>query len=123
MSPAPSEDIADPQPPNQSNPLSAPQPAAEEAPLQARAEVTLQNRHGLHARPANMFVQTANGYASTLKVGRAGEADRVDGKSIMSVMMLAAEQGTVLELQSEGPDCQEQIRALRELVDAGFGEE
>ena len=99
------------------------QPAPDDAPLHATAEVTLQNRHGLHARPANLFVQTANGFASTLRVGRAGQPDLVDGKSIMSVMMLAAEQGAVLLLQSEGPDCQEQLRALRELVDAGFGED
>jgi len=49
--------------------------------------------------------------------------DRVDGKSIMGVMMLAAEKGVVLELFSEGVDCHDQIRAILELIENGFGEE
>ncbi len=88
-----------------------------------KVHVTLQNKNGLHARPAHLWVQTANAFASTLRVGRADGEERVDGKSIMGVMMLAAERGTVLELESEGPDCEEQVRALQELVDALFGEE
>ncbi|MCA8955472.1 MAG: HPr family phosphocarrier protein [Planctomycetes bacterium] len=88
----------------------------------ATAEVTLANANGLHARPAHMFVQTANGFASNLRVRRIG-MEYVDGKSIMGVMLLAAEKGAVLELESRGPDCVEQIRALRELVENGFGED
>lgn len=88
-----------------------------------RAEVALCNRDGLHARPAHLFVQTANAYASRVSVRRVGEAEIVDGKSIMGMMMLAAERGAVLELQSEGPDAELQVRALVELVEAGFGEE
>ncbi len=88
-----------------------------------RAEVALCNRDGLHARPAHLFVQTANAYASRVSVRRMGEAEIVDGKSIMGMMMLAAERGAVLELQSEGPDAELQVRALVELVEAGFGEE
>lgn len=87
------------------------------------ARVTLTNRHGLHARPAHLFVQTANAYAATLKVGRADDAERVDGKSIMGMMMLAAETGVELELQATGPDADAMLRALAELVDANFGEE
>ncbi len=85
--------------------------------------VTLTNRQGLHARPAHVFVQTANGYASQITVGRADSEERVDGKSIMGMMMLAAECGTELELRSEGPDAEAQIRALVELIQAHFGEE
>ena len=85
--------------------------------------VTLENRHGLHARPAHLFVQTANAYASTLQVGRADDAERVDGKSIMGMMMLAAENGTELELVAQGPDADGMLRALTELVVANFGEE
>ena len=88
----------------------------------ARSEVTLTNSNGLHARPAHLFVQTANGFASDLKVSRVGVA-AVDGKSIMSVMMLAAEKGAVLQLCAEGLDCREQIRAIEELIENGFGEE
>ena len=87
----------------------------------AFAAVTLCNANGLHARPAHLFVQTANSFASVLRVKRPG-MDVADGKSIMSVMMLAAEKGTKLELHSEGPDCHEQIRAMIELIENGFGE-
>jgi phosphocarrier protein HPr len=85
--------------------------------------LTLTNRHGLHARPAHLFVQTANAYAASLKVGRANDDERVDGKSIMGMMMLAAEHGTELELVAEGPDADGMLRALSELVVANFGEE
>lgn len=93
------------------------------APKVCTAQVTLRNRNGLHARPASLFVQTANAYAASLRVGRADGGERVDGKSIMGMMMLAAEPGTVLELAAEGPDAAEQLRALAELVAANFGEE
>ncbi|GAB4153172.1 MAG: HPr family phosphocarrier protein [Planctomycetota bacterium] len=96
---------------------------AEQETKTCRAQVVLRNRHGLHARPAHLFVQTANSYASGLLVSRAGEDERVDGKSIMGMMMLAAEQGTVLELIAEGPDADRQVRAIVELVEAGFGED
>ena len=93
----------------------------EERGLTSRATIVLSNRHGLHARPAHLFVQTANGFASVLRVKRPG-MEVVDGKSIMGVMMLAAEKGAVLELHSEGADCLEQIRAMVELIENGFGE-
>jgi phosphocarrier protein len=88
-----------------------------------RAEVTLKNRNGMHARPAHLFVQTANAYAARLQVGRADSDERVDGKSIMGLMMLAAERGTVLVLSAEGPDAEQQVRAIEELIAANFGEE
>ncbi len=85
--------------------------------------VTLANRHGLHARPAHLFVQTANAYASKLLVGRTDNEERVDGKSIMGMMMLAAERGVELELVATGPDAASLLRALGELVAANFGED
>lgn len=87
------------------------------------AQVALRNRHGLHARPAHLFVQTANAYVSEIRVGRADDDERVDGKSIMGMMMLAAERGTVLTLSAAGADADQQVRALVELVEAGFGED
>ena len=84
---------------------------------------TLLNKHGLHARPAHLFVQTANSFASSLRVGRTDSTERVDGKSIMGMMMLAAELGTELEFTAEGPDADGLLRALSELVTARFGEE
>lgn len=89
----------------------------------ARVRVTLKNMHGLHARPAHMFVQTANAYAAKLQVGRTDSDERVDGKSIMGMMMLAAERGAELELEAAGPDADALLRALAELVEANFGEE
>jgi phosphocarrier protein len=88
-----------------------------------RTRVVLVNRQGLHARPAHMFVQTANAYASKLRVGRTDNDERVDGKSIMGMMMLAAERGTELELEAAGLDADAMLRALGDLVAAGFGEE
>ena len=87
------------------------------------SRVTLTNRHGLHARPAHLFVQTANAYAATLRVGRTDNDERVDGKSIRGMMMLAAERGTEQELVAQGPDSEALLRALGELVAANFGED
>ena len=89
----------------------------------SKVDVTLKNKHGLHARPAHLWVQTANSFAAKLMVRRPDGGEAVDGKSIMGIMMLAAECGTTLELSSEGPDCEDQLRALIELVDSAFGEE
>lgn len=88
-----------------------------------RQVVVLVNRQGLHARPAHLFVQTANAYASKLRVGRTDNDERVDGKSIMGMMMLAAERGVELELEAVGPDAEAMLRALAELVAAKFGED
>jgi phosphocarrier protein len=88
-----------------------------------RAEVTLKNKNGMHARPAHLFVQTANAYAAKLQVRRADAEELVDGKSIMGLMMLAAERGSVLVLSAEGPDAKQQVRAIEELIAANFGEE
>lgn len=85
--------------------------------------VTLVNRQGLHARPSHLFVQTANAYVSKLRVGRADGDERVDGKSIMGMMMLAAEHGVELVLEADGPDAAAMLRALAELVAARFGED
>lgn len=85
--------------------------------------IKLENRHGLHARPAHLFVQTANSYASVLRVGRTDNDERVDGKSIMGMMMLAAENGSELELVAQGPDAEAMLRAISELIAARFGED
>lgn len=88
---------------------------------QASAIVTIVNRLGLHARPAMAFVDAAMGFASTITVKRGDQV--VDGKSIMSMMLLAATQGTDLEIIAEGPDAAAAIAGLKQLVDSGFGDE
>jgi len=83
--------------------------------------VTIQNRMGLHARPAVDFVDVANRYQASVVV-RKGEQS-VDGKSIMQIMMLAATQGTQLEIEATGPDAQDLISDLSDLVDRKFDED
>ena len=83
-------------------------------------EVIIQNRLGLHARPATKFVQLASTYVSEVMISD-GETS-ANGKSILAVMMLAASQGTRLVLSAEGSDAEKAVLALRELVVSGFGE-
>ena len=78
-------------------------------------EVEIKNVDGLHMRPAMQFVDVANGFDSDVTVSN-NEAN-VDGKSIMQMSMLAATCGTRLRIKAEGPDAQDAINALRELVE------
>jgi len=84
-------------------------------------KVTIQNKLGLHARPAMSFVDIANGFNSQITVKKGAQS--VDGKSIMQMMMLAATQGTQLEIEASGPDAEAAITALRALIDRKFDEE
>ncbi len=78
----------------------------------------------MHARPAMMFVEVASRHQACIRVGRTDDpAERLDGKSIMQVMMLAATQGTSIVIEATGADAAEAIKALTELVKGGFGEE
>ena len=80
-----------------------------------KAEVEIKNADGLHMRPAMQFVDIANQFESDITVSN-GEND-VDGKSIMQMSMLAATCGTELKITAQGPDAQQAIDALRELVE------
>ncbi len=82
--------------------------------------VEIINKLGLHARAAAKFVDCAAAFASRIQVEKDGEG--VDGKSIMSVMMLAAGQGTILTLNIEGPDETLAFEALTTLIADRFGE-
>lgn len=84
-------------------------------------DVTVANAYGLHARPAAEFVKLANSFKSEILVSRDGL--EVNGKSIMGVMMLAAEKGVSLQIRAIGVDAQEAIEGLCALVARGFGEE
>ena len=83
--------------------------------------VTIVNVYGLHARPAAEFVKLANRFRSEILVKK-GDLE-VNGKSIMGVMMLAAEKGSQLAIRASGEDAEEAVRALVKLVADGFGEE
>ena len=86
-----------------------------------QAQITIINKLGLHARAAAKFVSCAAAFSSAIEVGKDGKL--VDGKSIMSVMMLAAGKGTVLDLQLSGSDEQAALEALQTLINNRFDEE
>lgn len=83
-------------------------------------KVQIVNKAGLHARPAAEIVKLAAKYASDITVVR--DELEVNGKSIMGVMMLAAECGSTLQLKAEGPDAKEALDALERLIESKFGE-
>ncbi len=83
--------------------------------------VEVANVYGLHARPAAEFVKLATKFQSEILVNKDGL--EVNGKSIMGVMMLAAERGSMIEIRARGVDAQAAVEALVALVANGFGEE
>ena len=83
--------------------------------------VTIVNRLGMHARPAALFVKTADKFRSQIWVRK--DDLEVNGKSIMGVMMLAAEPGSSLLLRASGPDEAEAVEALARLVADKFNED
>ncbi len=84
-------------------------------------ELVIQNKLGLHARAAAKFVQLATEFACAVEVIK-GDL-RVNGKSIMGVLLLAAPMGTHLEVVLDGSDEEEAMLALEALVENKFGEE
>lgn len=83
-------------------------------------EITIINKLGLHARAAAKFVSCAAAFSSQVRVGQDGNL--VDGKSIMSIMMLAAAKGSVLQLELDGNDEQAALDALITLIENRFDE-
>lgn len=79
-----------------------------------KKNVTVMNKQGLHARPAALFVQLANKFDSTITVTKGEEA--VNGKSIMGILMLAAEKGSQIVIVAEGDDADAAVNALEGLV-------
>ena len=86
-----------------------------------RRGMPIRNRLGLHARAAARFVHTASRFRSRVTAGRDGRT--MDGKSILGILLLAASQGTVIEVTADGEDEAAAIEALAALVERGFGEE
>nr|MBC7244839.1 HPr family phosphocarrier protein [Chloroflexota bacterium] len=85
-------------------------------------EVTLVVRHkvGLHARPAAMFVQTAKQFKSEILVRK--DEREANAKSILSILTLGVNQGSVITVKANGEDEEQALKALQELVEANFGE-
>jgi phosphotransferase system HPr (HPr) family protein len=83
-------------------------------------EVVVANSQGLHARPADMLAREARKWQSRIEL--VGEAQRVDGKSILDVLTLAAEAGTRLVIEATGPDAHEALEAIGGLFERKFNE-
>ncbi len=81
----------------------------------------INNKYGLHARPAALLVKTAGRFKSDIKVAKDGYV--VNGKSLMGVMTLAAEPGSEIEVTVEGKDEQQAMEAIEELISKNFFEE
>ncbi len=82
---------------------------------------TIQNKLGLHARASARLVETANQYESEVVLITDAQ-QHANAKSIMGLMLLAAKQGTPIELQAEGEDAESALDAVEQLINARFGE-
>jgi len=94
---------------------------AEKSERSATGEVTVINEQGLHARPAHALMMCASGFQSNVEIVKDGEC--VDGKSILSLLTLAAARGTRLVIRARGDDAEEAVAALTDLIARGFGED
>jgi phosphotransferase system HPr (HPr) family protein len=86
-----------------------------------KQEFEIQNKVGLHARPAAVLVQTANKFKSDITIEKDGKA--VSAKSILGVLSLGAEKGSVITVETNGADEKEAMEAMQELVNNKFGDE
>jgi len=86
-----------------------------------KQDFTIQNKVGLHARPAAVFVQTANKFKSNIFVEKDGKS--VSAKSILGVLSLGAEKGAQILVEIEGEDEQEAMNTISELIANKFGDE
>ncbi len=93
---------------------------SEKRPATKSVTLLIQNRLGLHARPAALFVQTANRFKSEIEV-RKGK-NKVNGKSIMGIMTLAAGRGSQIAIRATGPDAAKAVASLTLLIRNNFGE-
>lgn len=85
------------------------------------ATVTIENKTGIHARPASVFVQTATKFKSKVQIKAKGKT--VDAKSILMIMSMGLVKGTEITIVADGPDEADAVKALKELVESKFGEE
>lgn len=86
-----------------------------------KIKVTISNKLGLHARASAQFVKEASRYQAEIFVAKAEQ--KVNGKSILGLLMLAASCGTEIEIHADGPDAKLALENLKNLVQAGFYED
>ncbi|VAX37119.1 hypothetical protein MNBD_UNCLBAC01-1623 [hydrothermal vent metagenome] len=84
---------------------------------QFEKEITIKNPQGLHARPAALFVQIASKYNSNVSIEKNGEI--INGKSIMGILMLGAQQNSTIIIKAEGEDAETVLTELEELLTKG----
>ena len=85
-------------------------------------KITIQNEHGIHVRPAQLLVQTANKFASDIKLV-AEDGRRVEAKSILGIMTLGLTKGAALTIEANGADEEAAVAELAALFESKFGEE
>ncbi|BBH24160.1 PTS sugar transporter [Paenibacillus baekrokdamisoli] len=85
-------------------------------------KVVIQNDAGFHIRPAQLFTEKAIQFQSTIMIMPEGTTIEANAKSILNLMTLGLEKGSVITIQAEGPDETEAVAELSELVKSGFGE-
>ncbi|MBR0061046.1 MAG: HPr family phosphocarrier protein [Selenomonadaceae bacterium] len=85
------------------------------------ATTTIENKTGIHARPASVFVQKASSFKSKVQLKAKGKT--VDAKSILMIMSMGLVKGTEITIVADGPDEAEAVKTLKDLVDAKFGED
>ncbi len=79
-----------------------------------KKKLKIRNTQGLHARPASLFVKIANKYEAEVSVRKGSET--VNGKSIMGLMTLAANHGSVIEIEATGPDAEKAVEELERFL-------
>ena len=85
------------------------------------ATTTIENKTGIHARPASVFVQKASSFKSKIQLKAKGKT--VDAKSILMIMSMGLVKGTEITIVADGPDEADAVAQLKALVDSKFGEE
>lgn len=94
----------------------------EAAPPRASGSFEIRNARGLHARAATKLVKTASSYPCEVMVS-SPDAEPVNAKSVMGVLLLCGAKGTIIEVVAEGDGAEEVVRAIGKLVDERFGED
>ncbi|MAB82741.1 MAG: phosphocarrier protein NPr [Phycisphaerae bacterium] len=91
--------------------------------MSSSATVKITNKLGMHARPAMILAETAQEFDADISIRRMDQNNKVDAKSIMQLMMLAATKGTELEISATGTDADSSVDRLVGLISSGFNEE
>jgi phosphotransferase system HPr (HPr) family protein len=88
-----------------------------------RRSVTITNPQGLHMRPLQALVEVAGRFQSAVYLRKEGSDEKVNGKSLLNLLTMGAEQGTVVHLEVSGPDCHEALTALTEVLERTYTDE